>query len=202
MGSSDEMYERGVQDATHNDFNPFYYQHYFHYRQAYDSTRRRLRRTVPADSPARRPLMFALLLAGLLGLIVGGIYLFQPDLVGIGAARDPEPTLALAPTTALPTRPPPTVTPTPEPPTAEPEPVLRVGGAALVVNVGRATLRVRRNPGLNQPVQSSFAEGVQVTILEGPVQTDGLIWWRVEGPGSSGWSAERSPDGVVWLQPL
>ena len=54
---------------------------------------------------------------------------------------------------------------------------------------------------MKSPVRVSFKEGEQVKIQEGPVQADGYTWWRLEGSSGMGWSAERSPEGVVWLQP-
>jgi hypothetical protein len=41
-----------------------------------------------------------------------------------------------------------------------------------------------------------------VRIREGPVEADGYTWWRIEGQSGAGWSAERSKEGVVWLQPV
>ena len=42
---TDEMFERGVADAYMGDPHPFYYRHYEPYRQGYDQTRRRMRKT-------------------------------------------------------------------------------------------------------------------------------------------------------------
>jgi hypothetical protein len=51
-------------------------------------------------------------------------------------------------------------------------------------------------------VRVGFKEGERVRIREGPVEADGYIWWRIEGQSGAGWSAERSKEGVVWLQPV
>jgi hypothetical protein len=80
--------------------------------------------------------------------------------------------------------------------------VLQPGSPAQVVNVGEAPLRARRGPSINEPVQARFPAGTQLTVLEGPVEADGYIWWRVEADGASGWSAERSQEGTIWLEPL
>ncbi len=199
------MFARGAQDAEQDDFNPFYYQHYFYYRQGYDRTRRRLRRSDPfVHTPVRRPFFLTLTLLGVLALAGFWVLNWQPRLSndaisqsvsGVAAALP-----SASPALALPTAPP--VTPTPPAPTPQPAPTIRVGSLVRVVNVGAAALRARRNPGLNQPVQVRFAEGSEVTILEGPVEADGYTWWRVQGQAGNGWSAERGPEGQIWLQPL
>jgi hypothetical protein len=42
---------------------------------------------------------------------------------------------------------------------------------------------------------------MQVMIVDGPVVADNYTWWRVEGETGSGWSAERSQEGNLWLIP-
>ena len=44
--------------------------------------------------------------------------------------------------------------------------------------------------------------GERVRILEGPVDADGFTWWKIEGASGTGWSAQQSKEGVVWLQPI
>jgi hypothetical protein len=51
-------------------------------------------------------------------------------------------------------------------------------------------------------IQARIPEGSEVTLLEGPVEADGFRWWRVESPAGSGWSAEGSPEGAVYLEPI
>jgi hypothetical protein len=80
--------------------------------------------------------------------------------------------------------------------------VLQVGSSAQVVNVGEAALLGRTRPGTDEPDQARFPEGTQVTLIEGPVEIDGYRWWFVESDNASGWSAERSQEGTVWLEPL
>jgi hypothetical protein len=63
-------------------------------------------------------------------------------------------------------------------------------------------LRGRSEPGLLAPARVAFREGEELRVLDGPIEADGYVWWQVEGPGGTGWSAEQSPDGVVWLVPL
>jgi uncharacterized protein YraI len=63
-------------------------------------------------------------------------------------------------------------------------------------------LLARSGPGTNEPVQARFTEGTQVTIVEGPVEADGYTWWLIEADNTNGWSADSSPEGLVWLEPL
>lgn len=201
MGSSNEMYERGVQDAAQDDLNPFYYEHYYYYRRGYDAARRRLRRTGSLDEPPPRRIPSILLI--LLVVVLGGVGLVMLPGRNTSSSETPEATSASRRLSAseapVPTRT--LATATPSLPDPSPVPSLYVGGAALIVNVGQSPLRARSEPGTGQPVQARFPENSEVLIVEGPVEADGYTWWRVEGNGSSGWSAERSPEGVVWLQP-
>ena len=70
------------------------------------------------------------------------------------------------------------------------------GGAKRLGHRGRVAVALEeRNRG------RAFKEGEQVQIREGPMQADGYTWWRIESRAGIGWSAERSKEGVVWLQP-
>ncbi|PMP81349.1 MAG: hypothetical protein C0183_12440 [Roseiflexus castenholzii] len=200
--SSEDMYERGVADAERGELHPFYYQHYYHYRRGYDQARRRMRRP-----------FWTTLLPGRHAVLIGGATLTIALIVVIGGIwRNNEKTdaalLAMPATdtvvtaTARPTRTPLFPTATPE---ATPEPVvvtLRVNGFAQVANTEGRALRGRAAPGLKAPVRVAFAEGERVRILEGPVLADQYIWWRVEGRAGTGWAAQQSLEGVVWLIPV
>lgn len=189
------MARRGTTDAEHGEPNPFYYQHYYPYRRAYDRARRRLRRPgIPSNSRLR------LIIGSLLGLGLLVVLLQQPLRQ---ALAPPTPTAVAhsenATASPVPTRTPilPTATPTPLPPTATPV-VLRTGNTALVVT---DALRARKEPSLKAAVVITFRKDEKLTILEGPQQAEGFVWWRVEGRGKSGWSAERAQDGTVWMEP-
>jgi hypothetical protein len=203
MGSSDEMYERGVQDAAHNDFNSFYYQHYYHYRQGYNLTRRRLRRGVPTNGASpRRLVTFVLSVISILAVAWVGYLALQANNAGFESQAFLDLQTTATPTTVFPTVSHASPTALLPAPTSPATPVLRIGGQALVANVGQAALLARREPGLNSPIQARFPEGVQVTIRDGPIEVDGFIWWQVEGPGGGGgWSAAGSAEGAIWLQP-
>ncbi len=203
MSSSNEMYDRGVADAEQDDLNLFYYQHYYHYRRGYDKARRRVK---VARSNLLSGNRLLIVLAGIMvvaAFVLASIY-GQAGTATSETAPNTRSALDASPIrTPRPTATPrPTSTATPVPATPTTAEGLRPNGQAQVVNLGGATLLGRSGPGINEPVQTRFAEGSQVTILEGPVEADGYVWWRIENETGSGWSAERSAEGVVWLQPL
>jgi hypothetical protein len=191
---SEEMYRRGAADAERGEPNPFYYQHYYHYRRGFDRARRRQRLS------SGRALLW---LAPLALVLLAGAGFGAAALLNRHDSPAPVAALAEAPTaraTPLPARTPifptATVAPSPTPVT------LQVGGQAQVTNTEGRRLRGRATAGLDAPATVAFSEGERVRLVEGPVEADGYIWWRVEGPSGAGWSAERSPEGVVWLTPV
>ncbi|MCX7791753.1 MAG: SH3 domain-containing protein [Chloroflexaceae bacterium] len=192
--SNSEMYDRGVRDAVNDELNPFYYQHYYYYRKGYDDTRRQLRRQQGRPSPLL-VIVIALLVLG----AAGALYWWsgRPS----GAPVAPLPTSAPPPVPTPGPTPAPTVTPPPTI-TVEGSPAgLAVGARARVINLGGAPLRARAAPGLSSPVTARIPEGREVTVLEGPIEADGYVWWRVEAAEGAGWVAERSPEGTVFLSP-
>ena len=71
-----------------------------------------------------------------------------------------------------------------------------------------ADVRVRRSPGyVNKPdddTLGNFLPKTTLNIVGGPVEADGLTWWRVGGISLAfgelvGWVAESAPNGVVLL---
>jgi hypothetical protein len=200
--SSDEMYELGIRDAELDDLNELYYQHYYYYRKGYDKRRGEIRRAATLGTVSNRPLISVVLVLLVVAVLAGAGYLFLKSGISITASGD-----RVGGTPVTPPTPTPTVVYTPTatiaPPTPTPQPFLHPGARAQVINVGSAPLLGRSQPGTNYPVQTSFPEGTIVTILEGPVEADGYIWWRIEAEGAGqGWSADRGPDGSVWLQPI
>jgi hypothetical protein len=79
--------------------------------------------------------------------------------------------------------------------------VLQIGAGAQVVNIEGSVLRGRKQPNLKAAATAAFKAGERVRILEGPVEADGFIWWKIEGASGAGWSAQQSKEGVVWLKP-
>ena len=194
MVDTEEMTRRGMIDAERGEPNPFYYQHYYPYRRAYDKARRRLRRPgIPGGGSWLRLMLGGILVLGLL------LVLIQQRLGQSLAPPTPTAVVVLRTASPLPTRTPilPTATPTPLPPTATPV-VLRQGSIAIVVI---DALRARKEPSLKSAVLVTFRKDEKLSILEGPQEADGFVWWRVEGQGKSGWSAERAQDGTVWMKP-
>jgi hypothetical protein len=186
---ADEMFRRGVSDAERGEPNPFYYQHYYHYRRGVDRIRRRGVRPVLAIA-----LLAAAIVAGAAALTLSQ----RPPPI---SASQPTPAVAAA-AAAAPTRVTPRPTATSRPPTATPAPAgLRVGAMARVTNTGGRPLRGRSEPSLQAAVRAGFPEGEQVEILDGPVAADGYTWWQVRGPSGVGWSAQQSPEGDPWLTP-
>ena len=114
-----------------------------------------------------------------------------PDLFG-GGGSSPTPTVAVntttEPTTALPT-------PTPD--------GLHVGGSAEIINSPTGDcLRVRQGPTLaggdpQSAIVGRICDGQVVNITDGPVESDGFLWWQVAtDDGLAGWAAEGQTDGT------
>lgn len=66
--------------------------------------------------------------------------------------------------------------------------------ARVVLNGDGLGNTVRDGPGKEQSgsqVISALAEGAIITVVQGPICLDGLVWWSIEMPnGGSGWTAE------------
>jgi hypothetical protein len=193
---TEEMYRRGVADAAQGEPHPFYYQHYYQYRRGYDRARRSRGLAGGYQTLYRQRRVWLLVAAG---IVLASIVAFSSIRLRSQAATAPTPVpaSALAVSTRLPTRTPIFPTPTPEP-TATPV-GLQIGASAQIVNT-EGTLRGRKEPNLKAAAITAFKVGERVRILEGPVEADGFTWWRIEGASGSGWSAQQSKEGVVWLQ--
>lgn len=72
-----------------------------------------------------------------------------------------------------------------------------------VQNASGGRVNLRQSPGFqNKPAGDVILvvqPGDSGTVLEGPVQADGLNWWRIRFVGGEGWMAERSNSGKVLL---
>ncbi len=188
-----EMRAQGTRDAQADVFNAFYYEHYFPYRQGYDSARRALQR---GRVGWRAPLAIAALVAVLIA--IGAVW----------ALRRPAPvapTIALATLAPRPTFAPLATAVVPTVAAATPTtvlvatPGLQIGARVRIANTEGRALRGRAEPALAAPVRVSFAADEVVEIRGGPVAADGYVWWQISGRGGSAWSAERSLEGIVWL---
>jgi len=196
---TEEMYRRGVADAAQGEPHPFYYQHYYQYRKGYDRARRSRGLAGGYQNLYRQRRVWLLAAAG---LVLSGIVVFfsvrlrsQP-----ATAQPPTPAFALAIATRPPTRTP--IFPTPTSTPTETLAVLQIGAGAQIVNIEGSVLRGRKQPNLKAVATAAFKAGERVRILEGPVDADGFTWWKIEGASGTGWSAQGSKDGVVWLQPI
>ena len=90
----------------------------------------------------------------------------------------------------------PPVSPTPTlalPPA--PLPGVMVPGALVQISgTGGDGLNLRDTPGLNSGIQYLGFESEVFTIVEGPVEADGLVWWYIVGfsdESRSGWAASN-----------
>lgn len=76
-----------------------------------------------------------------------------------------------------------------------------VGVTALVQTTDNDVLNMRSGPGLNFARLGTIPNGTLVTLIEGPQNADGLIWWRVRLPdGTEGWVV-AAVDGINTLLP-
>jgi SH3 domain-containing protein len=134
------------------------------------------------------------LFVGLCGLIGFGLYLGLHPIDQGSIAQPTALVITITPSPIVPTA---TIRPT-LPPTAAPH-GLYIGGVAIVTGTGSA-LRLRSDPGLQSTTLKTVADGVRLTILEGPREADNLIWWRLHDPadGAEGWAAQDylSPSAI------
>ena len=144
------------------------------------------------------------ILAAILTFVIVWFGFVAPSLGARGvAAYTPTPTAT--PTTPLPTGLPP-VPPTSVPttaPTNTPEPTrapsagIAVGGKVRVTGTGAARLNIRQAPGTTAAVVARAEDGHAFTVLEGPQNADGYVWWKVQDDqGVVGWAAAN------WLEPI
>lgn len=76
---------------------------------------------------------------------------------------------------------------------------LNRGDNARVTLLGTAN-NVRSGAGTNFNRIGQLAPGAPFTVLEGPSCANGYAWYRVQGDGITGWTAEALD--VYWLEPL
>ncbi|MGQ9585947.1 MAG: SH3 domain-containing protein [Anaerolineae bacterium] len=83
-----------------------------------------------------------------------------------------------------------------------PPPALAVGSRAEVTTRGGARLSLRREPGTAGELVARLLPGTEVVIVDGPVERDGYVWWKVDaGEGRVGWAAQGDPTDQ-WLTPI
>ncbi|MBN2303866.1 MAG: SH3 domain-containing protein, partial [Anaerolineae bacterium] len=80
--------------------------------------------------------------------------------------------------------------------------VLAIGGQARVQTVGGDTLSVRNVPGLDSDILARLEHGALVTLLDGPREVDGYVWWQLRtADGVEGWAVQAADD-VQTLVPV
>jgi uncharacterized protein YgiM (DUF1202 family) len=82
--------------------------------------------------------------------------------------------------------------------TVEPTPITEIGPGATVVVKGTAGagLNLRQQPSTYARVVGSYNEGTELTVLDGPREADGYVWWQLRAKdGKEGWGAAN------WLVP-
>ncbi|RUA16262.1 MAG: hypothetical protein DSY55_04525 [Clostridia bacterium] len=170
----------------------------------------------PAFFPHRHSGYALLALVALIIVALSGCGSFapQPQATPDGRLRpSATPTARLTPTASpsvTPTLPPavqalyltltPTATPTPVLPTPTPTPypgAVQVGKAARIT--ARTGLNIREAPHSNAKRLGNFPSGAVVVVTDGPVASDGYLWWQVDDQyGKSGWVAGSDGEDL-WL---
>jgi hypothetical protein len=145
----------------------------------------------------------------LLAILVGVIILLCVGLVMLvqairrdGGEETPVPTATatsamIATNTALPADTTPTITPTNTValPITTPEgtpsgAIIEPGVTVVVQGTQGAGLRLRSEPTTESGIVTAVREGLQLTVIDGPEEADGFVWWKVRAPdGKEGWGA-------------
>ncbi len=165
-------------------------------------------------SPRLIMLIGAIAVLILLVLILIGVLLTSKSgvVAGLFATKTPTATRTRAatptspfPPTFTPTRVLPTATATLAPPTNTPRPApvaLAKDVLAKVTPPEGINLKVRDSASTAGKVLGELAKDVQVAIVDGPTDANGITWWKVDdGKGLVGWSAE-GVGGVKYLVPV
>ena len=82
-------------------------------------------------------------------------------------------------------------------PTAQPAPGALATGRRARVSAGGPALNVRDRPGIGQGTPVFILQpDTRVDIVEGPVQADGIEWWKVRVINQEGWCAGQYLEGL------
>lgn len=87
--------------------------------------------------------------------------------------------------------PPPFDEPTPEPTPVVGGDTLAVGRPAVVGGTGGSGVNMRGGAGLGGPVLLVLGDGTALTLIGGPTEADGFVWWQIRlEDGTEGWVVE------------
>jgi hypothetical protein len=168
----------------------------------------------PWDDPDKKPrpqarrrvtlppwALLAILVGVIILLCVGLVLIVQAIRRG-GEEETPVPTFTStamlgATGTAVPADSTPTITPTAtvELPISTPEStpsgtIIEPGVTVVVQGTQGAGLRLRAEPTTQGGVVTAVREGLRLTVIDGPEEADGFVWWKVRAPdGKEGWGA-------------
>jgi hypothetical protein len=90
-----------------------------------------------------------------------------------------------------------TATPTvvlPIGPTTQPGPFTEIapGATVIVQGTGNVGLNLRAQPTTGAAIVITVKEGNTLTVVEGPQEADGLVWWKLRtSDGKEGWGAAK-----------
>jgi hypothetical protein len=122
--------------------------------------------------------------------VVLGIYFLHPDISPVKVAYQPVFTVVIAntltPILTLPVAI--TATTTPVPPGQ-----IGIGVYVRVSGTKGEGLRLRKNPGIDNPMLFLGMESEVFQIKDGPKQADNFIWWYLQAPydkNRSGWAVQ------------
>jgi hypothetical protein len=69
---------------------------------------------------------------------------------------------------------------------------IETGAQVIVQGTAGVGLNLRAEPSTQGRVVANAREGTELTVLEGPQEADGYVWWNVRTPdGREGWGAAR-----------
>jgi len=166
------------------------------------------------ESPDRKPVSHArrrgpilppwALLAIVVGIVIVlcvGLVLLVKAIQGSGAEETPVPTATLQAVLTATWTPSAvvvqTATPTvvlPMGTATQPGPFTEIapGATVLVQGTGSAGLNLRAQPSTKAAIVVTVKEGSSLTVVEGPQEADGLVWWKLRtSDGKEGWGAAK-----------
>jgi hypothetical protein len=62
-------------------------------------------------------------------------------------------------------------------------------------------LNLRDAPTTNSNVLALLESGRRGIIIDGPVDADGFLWWKIRVSGRDGWVVEQLPDVLTIIPP-